>query len=159
MSAPASHATTTVSRRAGRRIGYAVAILVNLLVYGFINTWPGWESFDFVTPAAADVVPLVNLSIGVTILVNVVYLFADGRRLKALGEMAANLVTMIASIAVLRVFPFDFSQYAFPWEFLTRFVLVIAVVGAAIAVLVNLYRLIRGPQRQRPTPTAPVAAG
>lgn len=157
MSTPTTHPTPTISRRAGRRIGYAVAILVNLLIYGFINVWPGWETFDFVTPAAADVLPLVNLSIGVTILVNVVYLFADGTRIKALGEMVASLVTMIASVAVLRVFPFDFTAYAFPWELLTRFILVIAVVGSAIAVLVHLYRLIRGPRPQRPPTTAPVA--
>ncbi|MDQ5975599.1 MAG: hypothetical protein QG661_2808, partial [Actinomycetota bacterium] len=62
------------SRRTGRRAGYVVAIIVNLLVYGFINTWPGWDSFDFVTADAADVVPLVNLSIGVSILANIVYL-------------------------------------------------------------------------------------
>jgi hypothetical protein len=75
-----------ISRRAGRRIGYVVAIVVNLLIYGFINAWPGWESFDFITPAAADVVPMVNLSVTVAILVNIVYLFADGTRVKAFAR-------------------------------------------------------------------------
>jgi len=132
------------SRRTGRRAGYVVAIIVNLLVYGFINTWPGWESFDFVTADAADVVPLVNLSIGVSILANIVYLVVDAPRVKAIGEMVVSAVAMVVSVIVLRVFPFNFSAYAFPWELLTRVVLVIAVIGSGISVLVNLYRAIRG---------------
>lgn len=131
------------SRRTGRRAGYVVAIIVNLLVYGFINTWPGWQSFDFVTADAADVVPLVNLSIGVSILANIVYLVVDAPRVKAIGEMVVSAVAMVVSVIVLRVFPFDFSAYAFPWELLTRVVLVIAVIGSGISVLVNLYRAIR----------------
>jgi len=121
-----------------------VAIIVNLLVYGFINTWPGWDSFDFVTADAADVVPLVNLSIGVSILANIVYLVVDAPRVKAIGEMVVSAVAMVVSVIVLRVFPFNFSAYAFPWELLTRVVLVIAVIGSGISVLVNLYRAIRG---------------
>ena len=132
------------SRRTGRRAGYVVAIIINLLVLGFINTWPGWESFDFVTADAADVVPLVNLSIGVSILANIVYLVVDAPRVKAIGEMVVSAVAMVVSVIVLRVFPFDFSAYAFPWELLTRVVLVIAVIGSGISVLVNLYRAIRG---------------
>jgi len=121
-----------------------VAIIINLLVLGFINTWPGWESFDFVTADAADVVPLVNLSIGVSILANIVYLVVDAPRVKAIGEMVVSAVAMVVSVIVLRVFPFNFSAYAFPWELLTRVVLVIAVIGSGISVLVNLYRAIRG---------------
>lgn len=132
------------SRRTGRRAGYVVAIIVNLLVLGFINTWPGWESFDFVTADAADVVPLINLSIGVSILVNLVYLVADAPRIKAIGEMVTSAVAMVVSVIVLRVFPFDFSAYAFPWELVTRVILVIAVIGSGISVLINLYRAIRG---------------
>ena len=121
-----------------------MAIIINLLVLGFINTWPGWESFDFVTADAADVVPLVNLSIGVSILANIVYLVVDAPRVKAIGEMVVSAVAMVVSVIVLRVFPFNFSAYAFPWELLTRVVLVIAVIGSGISVLVNLYRAIRG---------------
>jgi hypothetical protein len=138
--------TPTISKRTGRRIGYSVAILVNLLIYGFINVWPGWESFDFITPQAADVVPWVNLSIGVSILVNVIYLVSDRVRVKALGEIVTSTVSLVVSAVVLDVFPFDFSGYAFPWELLTRFILIVAIIGSAISVLVNLWRFVRGPR-------------
>ena len=146
MTTTSTYPTATVSRRTGRRIGYLAAILVNLLIYGFINVWPGWESFDFVTVEAADVVPLINLSIAVTILVNLVYVVYDGYRVKALGETITSAVTLLVSIVVLSVFPFDFSAYAFPWTLLTRIVLLVAVLGSGIAIIVNLGRLIRGPR-------------
>ena len=144
MTAPTPPPAKARARRNGRRAGYVVAIIINLLVLGFINTWPGWESFDFVTADAADVVPLVNLSIGVSILANIVYLVVDAPRVKAIGEMVVSAVAMVVSVIVLRVFPFDFSAYTFPWELVTRVVLVIAVIGSGISVLVNLYRAIRG---------------
>lgn len=144
MTAPTPPPAKARARRNGRRAGYVVAIIINLLVLGFINTWPGWESFDFVTADAADVVPLVNLSIGVTIVANLVYLVVDAPRVKAFGEMVTSAVAMVVSVIVLRVFPFDFSAYAFPWELITRVILVIAVIGSGISVLVNLYRVIRG---------------
>jgi hypothetical protein len=146
MTTTATPTALTISRRTGRRIGYIAAILVNLLIYGFINVWPGWESFDFVTVEAADVVPLINLSIAVTILVNLVYVVYDGYRVKALGETLTSAVTLLVSIVVLSVFPFDFSAYAFPWTLLTRIVLLVAVLGSGIAIIVNLGRLIRGPK-------------
>jgi hypothetical protein len=58
--------------------------------------------------------------------------------------MVTSAVAMVVSVIVLRVFPFDFSAYAFPWELITRVILVIAVIGSGISVLVNLYRVIRG---------------
>jgi hypothetical protein len=136
----------TISRRTGRRIGYFAAILVNLAIYGFINVWPGWDSFDVVTVEAADVVPIVNVSIAVTILANLVYVVYDGYRTKALGETITSVVTLLASLVVLSVFPFDFSGYALPWAFVARIVLLAAVVGSGIAIIVNLVRLVRGPR-------------
>jgi hypothetical protein len=146
-------AKSAISRHTGRRIGYLFAILVNLLVYGFINVWPGWQSFSFVTGEAADVVPLINLSIAVTIVVNIVYFVYDGFRIKALGEVISSAVMLFVSFVVLDVFPFDFSAYAFPWTLLARIFLVIAIAGSGISMIVNLDRLIRGPRRPRQAPT------
>jgi hypothetical protein len=139
-------------------IGYLVAILVNLLIYGFINVWPGWESFSFVTNEATDVVPLINLSIAVTIVVNVVYLIYDGYRVKALGELITSAIMMFVTYVVLDVFPFDFSAYTFPWTLLTRIFLVVAIAASGISILVNLDRLLRGPGRSR-RPSTPKGVG
>ncbi len=133
-----------ISRRAGRRIGYAVAILVNLALLWIINIWPGWQAAPFVTPTAVDVVPLINASIVVTILANLMYIVVDGTRVKAAGEIVTGLFGVAVSGALLTVFPFDFAAYAFPWEPVVRIVLVVALFGTCVAVLVNLVRLVRG---------------
>ncbi len=143
-----STSTPTVSRRAARRFGYGVAILVNLVFVWLINGWPGWEAVPFVTAEAADVIPLINLSLGVTIAANLVYLVADGVRVKALGELVISLVNVAVTATILDVFPFDFSGYWAGWDWLARFVLVIVLIGTSIAVVVNLVRLVRGPAQR-----------
>jgi hypothetical protein len=47
------------------------------------------------------------------------------------------------SIRMLRVFPFDFSAYAFDWALLTRIVLWVAILGSAVAVVVWVVQLLR----------------
>jgi hypothetical protein len=140
--------TVTISKRTGRRIGYVVAILVNLAFLAIINVWPGWEAMPFVTADAVDVVPLVNATIVVTMLANVLYIIEDRPRFKAAGEVITGLVGIVALSATLSVYPFDFSAYTFPWEVLTTFVLWIALIGTGISIIVNLFKAFAGP-RQR----------
>jgi hypothetical protein len=139
----------TISKRAGRRFGYVVAIVVNLIFLAIINVWPGWEALTFVTADAIEVVPLVNASIAVTLLANLVYIVDDRPRLRAGGEMVTGVFGILAISALLTVFPFDFAAYAFPWDILVRFVLWIAVIGTGISVIVNLFKMFAGPS-QRP---------
>jgi len=140
--------TISVSKRTGRRIGYVVAILVNLAFLAIINAWPGWEAMPFVTADAVEVVPLVNASIVVSMLANLLFMFEDRPRFKAAGDVVTGIVSIVAISAMLTVYPFDFSAYAFPWELLTKVALWIALIGTGIAVIVNLVKAFAGP-RQR----------
>ena len=66
-----------------------------------------------------------------------------------------------------RVFPFDFSAYAFPWTTVARVLIVLSIVGSAIAIVVEVGRLFRaalggpapspGRREQRHDETAPPA--
>ncbi len=149
-----THPTTTTSQAprkstpslVGRRVGYVIAIIVNLVFYWLINVWPGWEALPFLTADTAEVVPLVNGAIAVTVVANLVYIVVDGTRVKAFGELVINAVSIAVTVTILEVYPFDFSAYAFPWDWLVRFILIVALVGAAISLLVNLFRLVRGPR-------------
>ena len=140
---------TGAQRRLGRRVGYLIAILVNLVFAWLINVWPGWEALSFLTADAAEVVPLVNGAIAVTVAANLVYLVVDTTRVKAFGELLVNAVNIAVTVTLLEVFPFDFSGYAFPWAWLVSFILIVALLGTGISMLVNLYRLIRGPEPVR----------
>jgi hypothetical protein len=63
--------------------------------------------------------------------------------LRSLGELTTAAVGLISTIWLLRVFPFDFTGAEFNWAALVRIVLIVAVVGTAIAIVVQLVSLLR----------------
>ncbi|MEG3616755.1 hypothetical protein [Isoptericola haloaureus] len=142
--------TQTTARRpsaASRRVGYAVAVLVNGLLLVLIHGWPGWEAVPFLTPRTTEVLTAVDASIVVGIVANLVYLLADPPRLRALGDVVTTAVGLVAVVVVWRVFPFDFAG-TFDWALVVRILLVVAMVGSAIGIVVGLVRLATG--RGRP---------
>src|SRR5665648_885249 len=48
---------------AARRFGYLVAAAASVVLLILIHAGPGWREMPFLTDAAADVVPLVTLSL------------------------------------------------------------------------------------------------
>lgn len=124
-----------------RRFGYVVAILVNLVLLYLVNVWPGWQALGFLTADTELVIDWVNLSFGVAIVINAVYVFRDPLWLKALGDAMSAAVSFVVTLALLQTFPFDFSAYAFNWDIVVRILLWIALVGSAIGVLAALARL------------------
>jgi hypothetical protein len=63
---------------------------------------------------------------------------------KSLTRIGLNLISLIVTIRMLQVFPFDFSGYRFDWEIVTRVVLILAIIGTAIAVVVETVKLATG---------------
>lgn len=126
----------------GRRAGYVLAVLINLALLFVVNIWPGWESVPFLTADAAALVVLVNVSLIVSAVTNLVYVAADPAWLKALGDLLTTAIALAVMIGALRIFPFDFGGSSIDWDlwarvilwFLTA-VLVIAVIAQAIALV------------------------
>lgn len=127
--------------RAARRFGYAVACLVNAALLYAINRWPGWEAVPFLTDRTTEVLTAVNASLVVGIVVNLVWVWADPPRVRALGDALTTLVGLVALVTVWRVFPVDLSA---GWEAVARLLLVLGIVGSLIAVVTALVRLGRG---------------
>jgi hypothetical protein len=126
-----------------RRTGYIIAIGINAAMLVAVNAWPGWQEVPFLTQDTTRVVVLVNLTLVVNIIVNLIYLIQDPAWLRALGELTTAAVGLISTIWLLRVFPFDFTGYEFNWAVLVRVVLIVGVVGTAIAIVVQLITLVR----------------
>ncbi|WP_353828017.1 hypothetical protein [Agromyces sp. SYSU T0242] len=134
---------------AARRLGYAVAVLVGLLLLVLVNVWPGWRVVPFLTDAAAEVLPWINASLAIGVVVNAIDLILDRRWVKALGDAVTTGVGLAATIRIWQVFPFDFGDTTFPWVVVVRSLLVLAIVGSAIGILVAVVAfvgtLVRGP--------------
>ncbi len=136
--------------RATRRVGYVVAVLVNAAMLYAVNRWPGWERVPFLTAETRRVLDLVNASMIVGLVANVVYVARDPRWLKALGDLVTTSVGLAAMLRIWRVFPFDFADQTIDWELVTRVLLAVGIVGSAIGIVVALVSFVRalGSDRQ-----------
>ena len=126
---------------ASRRFGYALSVAINVVLIYLLNEWPGWQSLNFVTGDADLVVPVINASMVIVIVANGLYLIADPRWLRAIGEAVTAAVSFIAITVVLEVFSFDFSGLYFDWEMLVRVMLVLGLVGSAVSIIANVVTL------------------
>lgn len=136
--------------KAGRRFGYGVAIVINLFLVWFVGNLMGWELVAFLEPEFADLVPLIQLGLWVTIAANVVYMMNDRSFSTRAARLVVDIVNLFVTFRVFDVFPFDFSAHAFNWSFVFRAVLVIALVATAISGIVHAGGLVRGePPRDR----------
>ena len=131
-------------RRFGRRAGYIVAVIINVLMLIVVRNILDWDVLPFLTDRLEQVVPWVTLSLTATIVANLIYLFKDAQAIRSTGGIVTNLISLIVTYQVYQVFPFDFSAYDFNWEVVTRVVLIVAMVGAGIGMLTESIRLASG---------------
>ncbi len=130
--------------KAGRRFGYGVAIAINLVLIWFVGNLLEWELVGFLTPEFADVVPLIQLGLWVTVAANVVYMMDDRSFATRAARLVVDVVNLFVTFRVFDVFPFDFSAHTFNWGFVFRAVLVIALIATAIGGIVHLGQMFRG---------------
>ena len=131
-----------------RRIGYAVTIVVNAVVLWIANNLLAWGWFAWLTDDFSEVLPYINASIVATILASILLLLADDRTgLKVVTDVVTTATSLAATVKMLSVFPFDFEAYSFPWEFLVRVVLLLAILGMSVGLLVTVVTVARRFQR------------
>jgi len=125
------------------RVGYVVAIVINAVLLVVVNNLLAWGWISWLTDDFEQVLPLLNLSLTATILVNVLYLAYDAAWFKSISELGLLAISLAVTIRLYQVFPFDFSAYAVDWAVLARAVLIIAMVGVGIAMIVQVVKLVR----------------
>lgn len=138
---------TARAARPASRSGPLIGALVNAVLLWMVNARPGWDAVPFLTDETPRVLPLVNLSLAVGLVTNLVYLLSGGPRMQAFGGLITASVGLVAAVRILRVFPFDLNQ---PYSTVVRIVLVVAVVGSAIAIVANLVSLLHQERGTRP---------
>ena len=127
---------------AARRFGYLVAAAANVVLLILIHVSPGWREMPFLTDAAADAIPLVTFSLVAGIVVNAVWFLTDPLWLRSLGDMVTAAISVVVLSRVLALFPFSFDDGSM-LRTVFRVVLVVALVGTAIAVVVHFVAMIR----------------
>ncbi len=137
--------TAPTRRRSGatRRVGYVLAALCDATLLYLVNVWPGWQAVSFLTEDTRQVLGLVNLSLAVGLVANLVYLAKDGPRLKALGDVVTTGIGLVVLVRIWQVFPFDFAGWSTDWSWLVRVLLGVGIVGSVIGIAVRFISLVR----------------
>ena len=130
-------------KKTGRRFGYAIAVLVNLVMLFVTNNILEWGWLPFLTEDFTLVIPWINFSLVASIIANLIYQFDDDAVVKAGGQLVINSISIFVTYQILRVVPFDFSSYDFNWEIVTRVVLILAMVGAGIGAFAEAVKLLK----------------
>lgn len=128
---------------AGQRIGHLIGAAVNGLLLFLVNVDPGWQAVPFLTPDAAEVVPLVNASLVVSAMVELARAAIDPPWLRALGSVLTTGISLAVMVRTLQVFPFDFGDSEVNWEVWVRVGLWFLSIVLMIALAVEVARLIR----------------
>ncbi len=126
-----------------RRISYGVGAVVNIAIAWAINLWPGWEAVPFLTDETSQLLPLINLSLILGVVANVAYLFFDPPWFKALGNVVTVGISLAVLVQAVRIFPFDFGEYASTWDLITEGFLIFLIITTGLALIVQFVQLVR----------------
>ncbi len=127
------------TRSTSRRVGAGGGLVVNLLLIVLVNWWPGWDAVPFLTPAFADVLPWVNASLVVAVVVNLFVAARGSRAAKAAGDAVTSAVGFAVLVRMWQVFPFDVSD---GWRLLIRVLLAVSVFGCVVAFVAAVVTLL-----------------
>jgi len=122
------------------RLGNLVAVAVDVAGLVVLHLWPGWAEFSFLTEDTRSVLGVVDAALVVGIVVNLVLLLRSPAWPTAAGSLVTTAVSLVATVRVLQVFPFDLSD---GWGTVVRVALVVAVVGSVLGILALLASLVR----------------
>jgi hypothetical protein len=129
--------------RGTRRFGYLLAAAINGGLIWVLVGSPGWRSAGFLTDDFARVVGWIVASLVAGIVVNLLYVVADPRWGKRLGDAVTAAFAAAALGRLWIVFPFVFSERWADWEGPFHVIVGVLCIATAIGVLANLAALVR----------------
>jgi hypothetical protein len=135
-------------KRVGRRFGFGIAIVVNAVLLYVVQNLTSWDVLPFLTTEFDSLVPWISLSLIVSIVAYLLYMVNDDYRLRSVGDMVTNLVSLVVTWRIFQVFPFDFSAYEFNWDLVARIVLILAIVGTFAGAIAAVTKLATGGKGQ-----------
>ena len=125
-------------RRAGNYVGAVIGSVIAIIV---VNMLPNWN-LRFITDDFAAVLWALNLSLIAQIAVNAVLILFHPRFLHYAAKVGLGLVSLLAIIILVTVFPFDFSHVGNWIGTVLRIVLYIGLAGTAVSIVVDSFRVV-----------------
>lgn len=141
--------------RSARRVGYGISLVVffvSIWVASNLVEW-GWPSF--LTEEWNEALPFIIAALGVSIVLTVVMIWFDPKWFRSLVEIITSITNLVATLAVWRIWPFEFSEGGFPWETIVRVGMVIGIITPIIAIVLATVKLVREVRSDTFQPTSP----
>ena len=127
----------------GRKVGYAVAIIVNGVFLFIVNNILAWDVLPWLTDDFQQVIPVANAAIVASMIAYTIYLAYDPPWFKALAEVVTSSLSLIVGVRMWQIFPFDFAGYEWDWDTIVRLIIGFGILATAIAIIVNVVKLVR----------------
>ena len=127
---------------AAKRIGYAIAAVANAVLLYVVNNLLAWEVPTFLTEDFERVLPVLNVSIVASMVVNLMYIAYDAAWFKALGQVVLSAFALVVAMRTLAVFPFDFTPYDYNWEAVARGCLILVTIAIVIGLIAETVKLV-----------------
>jgi hypothetical protein len=127
---------------AARRVGYLMAVGINVLLLWLLLVQPGWRWLGFLTASFTAVLGWVVMSLLAGVVVNLALVAYDPPWVRRLGDAVTAAVATVALARLWAVFPFDLGSWS-GWEPALRFALGLVCVGTAIGAVANVAEAIR----------------
>ncbi|MBM2820444.1 MAG: hypothetical protein HW405_204 [Candidatus Berkelbacteria bacterium] len=129
----------------GRLIGYVFAIIFNVAFIYVVNSLPNWP-VNFLTDSYSTILVLLNIMFVANIIINILFLFYDEAWFKHLLQFFVNIWAFFVFYSIYFIFPFDLTAVT---ERSMRMVLIIIMVGIAIAIIVEFIQFTFGNIRKQ----------
>ena len=126
-----------------RQFGYIVSVIVNIALIYIANNFLNWN-IPFLTKDFAQCLWAVNLSLGVTIFINFIFIFFDRKWFKNLMQAFGNVFAFISGFVFWRVFPLNLSDSL---ARIVNFALIIALGAIVLSTMIELLATVRNYNR------------
>jgi len=122
------------------KAGFIAAIIINLIFLFIFNSLPNWH-VSFLTSAYSGILWAINLSIGATIIANILFLVYGTGWFRHLVQLILNIIALFVIYLIYAVFPFNFTGAA--WDHWVKIILIILMACLGIATIVELVKFLR----------------
>jgi len=120
-------------------------IIVSIILLYIVNNLLSWN-ISFIASSFQDVLWIFNISIGATIIVNIIFLAYHPGWFRSITQIVLNALSFYVCYSLYTIFPFIFSQTAY--VIIVKMILLGAMVVLVITSLVEVLKLIVNITRQ-----------
>ena len=127
--------------RAAREFEYVIAVGINAALIYVVHNLLEWNWAPFLTEDFTRLLPILTISLGATVAINLAYMAYDRVWFKSITQVGLLVLSGFVTAGIWDVFPFDFSNYDFAWAGTTRAILIVVFVAIVLGIISELVRL------------------